>query len=241
MDYVDFEVHFRPIGADRFLATVESSPAGTGDTCLQLPSNVESLARWGWEGLSRMAADAGRSSRHVTPLGSESGVPSPAQSALDPRTQADSFTIDEDRIAAEARLDGKWVLRTNAEPPAAEVAVKYKQLWTVEDIIRYKKSLFESRPVFHKRDETIRGHVVCSYLALVLRKELQDRLEARGHPDVEWAQALSDLESLQEIEIFHQGKRFALRTETLGAAGKLLQAAGVSLLPTVRQLTPEPR
>jgi transposase len=156
------------------------------------------------------------------------------------KAQGESFTIDEDRIAAEARLDGKWVLRTNAELAAAEVAVKYKQLWTVEDIIRSMKSLLESRPVFHTRDETIRGHVFCSYLALVLRKELQDRLEAKGDSDVEWAQALSDLESLQEIEILHQGKRFALHTETRGAAGKLLHAAGVALPPTVRQLTPAP-
>ena len=38
------------------------------------------------------------------------------------------------------------------------------------------KSLLDMRPIFHKCDETIRGHVVCSFLALLLRKELEDRL-----------------------------------------------------------------
>ena len=54
----------------------------------------------------------------------------------------------------------------------------YKQLWTVEQTFRTTKSLLETRPIFHKLDETIRGHVVCSFLALVLKKELEDRLAA---------------------------------------------------------------
>jgi IS4 transposase len=148
------------------------------------------------------------------------------------------FAIDEERIAQESRLDGKWVLRTNTELDAAEVALKYKQLWMVEDMFRSMKSLLQTRPIFHQRDETIRGHVFCSFLALILRKELQDRLESSGHGDVEWEHALSDLEALQEIEIAHEGKGFVLRTEARGVAGKLCQAAGVALPPTIRQLVP---
>ena len=37
-----------------------------------------------------------------------------------------------------------------------------------------------TRPIFHKLDETIRGHVFCSFLALVLKKALEDRLAAFG-------------------------------------------------------------
>lgn len=46
--------------------------------------------------------------------------------------------------------------------------------------MRTLKSVLETRPIFHKRDETIRGHVFCSFLALVVRKELEDRLESIG-------------------------------------------------------------
>ena len=48
----------------------------------------------------------------------------------------------------------------------------------VEEMFRAAKTLLETRPIFHKCDETIRGHVFCSFLALLLRKELQDRLAA---------------------------------------------------------------
>jgi hypothetical protein len=56
------------------------------------------------------------------------------------------------------------------------VAHVYKALWTVEDIIRTSKSIFETRPIYHKRDETIRGHVFCSFLALLLKQELENRM-----------------------------------------------------------------
>ena len=63
-----------------------------------------------------------------------------------------------------------WVLRTNTAFAAADVALKYKQLWMVESIFRSAKSLLETRPIYHKVDDTIRGHVFCSFLALVLAK-----------------------------------------------------------------------
>ena len=72
-------------------------------------------------------------------------------------------------------------MRTNwDEASAAEVALRYRDLWMVEAIFRTMKSLLETRPIYHRCDETIRGHVFCSFLALVLRKALQDRLAAHG-------------------------------------------------------------
>jgi transposase len=100
------------------------------------------------------------------------------------------FEIDEAKLKAEARYDGKWVLRTNTALSAEEVALKYKQLWQVEALFRTTKSLLETRPIFHQRDETIRGHVFCSFLALILRKTLLDRLAVAGHA-FEWADVLS--------------------------------------------------
>jgi len=94
---------------------------------------------------------------------------------------ADHFRVDESKVAEDARYDGKWVLRTNTDLGAAEVALQYKQLSMVEQWFRSCKTLLQTRPIFHRCDETIRGHVFCSFLALVLRQELQSRLEARGH------------------------------------------------------------
>jgi len=127
------------------------------------------------------------------------------------------------------------VLRTNTELTGAEVALKYKQLWMVEEIFRSAKSLLETRLIFHKCDDTIRGHVFCSFLALVLRKELQARLQAAGS-ELEWAEVITDLEALEDVEVVHQQKHFRLRTETKGTCGKVFQAVGVALPPTVRQI-----
>ena len=151
------------------------------------------------------------------------------------KAEGKSLRIDEDKIAEEARFDGKWVLHTNTDLPTAEVALKYKQLWTVEDIFRTMKSLLETRPIYHQCDETIRGHVFCSFLALLLRKELEDRLEAKGH-DLEWADVIRDLDALQELEIQQGERRFAIRTEARGGCGKVFQAVGVAMPPTVRQI-----
>src|SRR5450756_2112168 len=83
-----------------------------------------------------------------------------------------------DRAAAEedARFDGIFVLRTNTDLAPLEVMLCYKQLTMVEQIFRIAKSLFATRPIFHKLDETIRGHVSCSFLALVLKKALEGRI-----------------------------------------------------------------
>jgi hypothetical protein len=146
---------------------------------------------------------------------------------------AGHFAVDETKLAAEAKYDGTWVLRTNTELPAAEVALQYKKLWQVEHWFRACKSLLETRPIYHRCDETIRGHVFCSFLALVLRDELQRRLAARGHA-FEWADVLADLERLQQVEVEQDGRRFLLRSEVQGTCGPVFQALGVALPPTVQ-------
>jgi len=145
------------------------------------------------------------------------------------------FAVDEAKLQEEARYDGTWVLRTNTELPASEVALQYKKLWMVEQWFRACKSLLETRPIYHQRDETIRGHVFCSFLALVLRHELQSRLAARGQT-LEWAEVIQDLERVQYVEVEHTGKRFLLRSELQGTAGHVFQAAGVAAPPTVQQI-----
>ena len=147
---------------------------------------------------------------------------------------APGFVIDEAKVAEDARYDGKWVLRTNTDLDAAEVALQYKRLWMVEQWFRSCKSLLQTRPIYHRCDETIRGHVFCSFLALVLRQELQARLEERGH-DLEWADVIADLGRLQMVEVEQEGKRSLLRSEVQGTCGKVFQAVGVALPPTVQQ------
>lgn len=154
------------------------------------------------------------------------------------KSKSGGFEIDFEKAEFEARYDGKWVLRTNTEFDAAQVALKYKQLWTVEHLFRSIKSLLDTRPVFHKCDETIIGHVFCSFLALVLMKELESRILGRGW-NLEWSDVIRDLDKFEEVEIKHSDKRFLLRSELKGVSGKVFQAAGVAIPQTVTKLGDE--
>jgi transposase len=144
-----------------------------------------------------------------------------------------AFQVDEAKVKADARFDGKWVLQTDTDLSTEEVALRYKDLLLVEDTFRTMKSLLETRPLYHKCDDTIRGHVFCSFLALVLQRELQSRLESRGW-QVEWARLCDDLDELQELTLTVGSKKFLLRTPPLGHASQAIQAAGVTLGPAVR-------
>jgi transposase len=144
------------------------------------------------------------------------------------------FAIDEAKVKEEVRYDGKWVLQTNLADEPKLIALAYKELWMVEDMFRTMKSILETRPIYHKRDETIRGHVFCSFLALLLKRALERRLEDKGET-WEWAEILRGLDNLQEVEALFQGKRFVLRSQVLGQAHKALMAAGVALPPTLRE------
>jgi Transposase DDE domain len=144
-----------------------------------------------------------------------------------------AVTVDQAKVAAEARYDGKFVLRTNTALPAAEVAVQYKRLLLVEQFFRAAKSLLETRPIFHQWDATIAGHVFCSFLALVLVDELHRGLAARGWR-LEWADIRRDLAALAEVEVRDGEQWYLLRTALQGVAGKVLQAVGVAIPPPVR-------
>src|SRR5271157_4418281 len=149
--------------------------------------------------------------------------------------QARKDAVDREKVEQEARFDGKWVLRTNTRLSAKNVALKYKELWQVEHTFRDMKSILETRPVYHRLDETIRGHVFCSFLALMLKKELYRRLEGSGH-SFEWSEIKQDLKALTETMIEEDGKRLALRSQCKGTCGKVFQSVGVAIPPTIREL-----
>lgn len=156
------------------------------------------------------------------------------------RTEGDShFAIDPERVAAAAKFDGIYVIRTNARISPLVVALRYRERWLVEDIFRTAKSIIDTRPIFHQRDDTIRGHVFCSFLALLLRKELNDRLVAAGR-QCEWADIIRDLDQVMQTDIDQAGRRLRLRSAAPGCAGAVFQAVGVALPPTIQLLAPPP-
>jgi transposase len=146
------------------------------------------------------------------------------------------FAIDRSKAEEDARFDGVFVLRTNTDLNPLAAMLRYKQLWTVEQTFRTAKHLLATRPIFHKLDETIRGHVFCSFLALVLKAELEARIAALG-PNGSWPAIIADLDALTETEVEQDGRRFMLRSTPRIAASLALRAAGVALPPTVQAVT----
>ncbi len=138
--------------------------------------------------------------------------------------------IDWERVKAEERYDGRWVLTTTADLSAEEVALRYKELWRVERIFREAKDTLSTRPIFHKYDSTIAGHVFCSFLALLIMHELKRRLGF----SCEWRQIKQDLEAVYEIEVADDGRTWLLRSPLEGVAGKVFKAVGVAAPPSAR-------
>ena len=172
-----------------------------------------------------------------------------------------ALRIDPKKTAAEEQYDGMWVLTTNAGLSAAATALRYKELWRVERMFRAAKSELKTRPAFHRTDAGIRGHVFCTFLALVLRRELARRLEAarkqeaakaateadkqkegaeageqaEAEAKVEWQDVVADLAALTEGVIEQGGKRFVVRSEARGVTVPVFRSVGLALPPAVRQ------
>jgi transposase len=157
----------------------------------------------------------------------------------------EGFTIDPAKVEADARFDGLFVLRTNTRLKPLQVVLRYRNLLAVEDAFKTTctewtplgvKALLATRPIFHRTDAAIRGHVFCSFLALVLRKELIDRLAARRPKALEWQRILEDLADLSEIEVEQDGRRARLRTAPGPTIDPLCRTLGITLPPVFQEL-----
>ena len=186
---------------------------------------------------SALATSRRNASRALTSSGRAAFI---TQSRYLKTISEEHFAIDPDKIEEEKKFDGIFVLRTNTDLNPLEAMLCYKQLWTVEQTFRTAKHLFSTRPIFHKLDETIRGHVFCSFLALVLKKALEDRIAALGHSG-SWPEIIADLDSLTETEIEYDGKRFIVRSAPRPAASLACGPLGPrSLRPSATPRRPDP-
>jgi hypothetical protein len=149
--------------------------------------------------------------------------------------EAGGFAIDPAKVEADAQFDGVFVLRTSLTLSALAVVLRYRNLLAVEQSFLAAKTLLATRPIFHRTDEAIRGHIFCTFLALVLRKELLDRLAARGTVP-EWKCILDDLLDLSTVEVEQDGRRALLRTAPRPSVDPICRAVGLTLPPIYQEL-----
>src|SRR3954447_10737630 len=84
--------------------------------------------------------------------------------------------VDAAKVAADAKLDGKYLLRTSDPHLSTEdIALGYKQLLEVERGWRDMKQVLDLRPVYHRLEDRIRAHVLLCWLALLLARIVETR------------------------------------------------------------------
>jgi transposase len=146
-----------------------------------------------------------------------------------------AFEIDESKIQEEARYDGKYVLQTTLSIPACEVALRYKDLYRVERVMRQIKDALSTRPVYHQNANNIRGHVFCSFLALKLIQALEVKLNARDS-ELCFEQLKDELNEVYTSEVKIGKKRFAMRSEVESYAAESIRAVGAKFDQKIVQL-----
>ena len=149
------------------------------------------------------------------------------------QTKTGRLVLDRDRIAAEERLDGKYLLTTSDPSLSAEdVALGYKQLLEAERSFRDLKGTLALRPVFHRKDERIRAHVLICFLALVIIRVAETR------SDETWRTIRSELGTIRQGHFRSQEGEFTQTTELTADHRDLHRALEIPEPPRFGRITP---
>ena len=148
-------------------------------------------------------------------------------------TGAGKLRIDRAAVAAEAKLDGKFLLRTSDPTLSAEdVALGYKQLLEVERGWRDMKSTLELRPIFHRLEDRIRAHVILCWLALLLIRV------AEATTGDTWRRLRQELDRLHVGTFTGPAGTVAQRTDITGRQHAILRALDVDAPPRFLDVDP---
>ena len=143
--------------------------------------------------------------------------------------------IDLAKVAADQRLDGLYLLRTSDRSLSAEdVALGYKQLIQVERAWRDLKTTLDLRPIYHRKEERIRAHVLLCWLALLLV-----RLAEQGTGS-SWRRLRRDVEKMHLGQFQGEHGLVQQRTQTTTSQRSVFQALGIQEPPLFFQLEPAP-
>jgi hypothetical protein len=141
--------------------------------------------------------------------------------------------IDEAAIKAEEKLDGKYLLRSSDPTLSAEdIALGYKQLYEVERGWRSMKQVLDLRPVYHRREDRIRAHVVLCWLALLLVRVIETTCEES------WPSLRHELEKLRLGRFRGASGSFSQRSEITASQRAILAKLQLSEPPLIQELTP---
>lgn len=139
--------------------------------------------------------------------------------------------IDQAAVAAEAKLDGKWVITSNDDSLSAEdLALGYKQLMRVEECWRSMKSGLRTRPIFHWTPHRICAHISLCVLALLLERMAEQRAGDT------WRNILARLDAIKVVEYERGTARVLQTTEVRSETNEMLRRLRIALPPRLHRV-----
>jgi hypothetical protein len=149
------------------------------------------------------------------------------------QTASGRLQIDRGRIAAEERLDGKYLLSTSdPDLSAEEIALGYKNLREAERSFRDLKTTLELRPVFHRLEHRIHAHVIVCWLALLLIR-IAERTSGQS-----WRRIATELQRLHLVTLEGPAGAVQQTTATTETQRAILAALEIEPPPRITALEP---
>ena len=139
---------------------------------------------------------------------------------------------DAAKAKAEENLDGKYLLRTSDPELSAEDIAGYKQLLEAERGWRDMKQVIDLRPVYHRRKDRIRAHVILCWLALLLARVAEN---ACGDT---WPGLRRELDRIHAGTFTGPAGTFRQRTEITKSQLRILRALKIDAPPRIYQIKP---
>jgi hypothetical protein len=149
------------------------------------------------------------------------------------QTPTGRLLVDRRKVAAEERLDGKYLL-SSSDPDlsAEEIALGYKNLREAERSFRDLKTTLELRPVFHRLEHRIRAHVVVYWLALLLI-----RIAERATNE-SWRRIATELQRLHLVTLQGPAGSVQQTTRPTDPQNAILAALEIATPPRITALEP---
>ena len=143
------------------------------------------------------------------------------------------LVIDRATVAAEERLDGKYLLSSSDPDLSAEdIALGYLNLLEAERGFRDLKQTLELRPVFHRLEHRIRAHVTICWLALLLIRV------AERQSGQTWRRIATELGRLHQVTLAGPAGRVTQTTALTDAQRAIYAATEIEPPPRLTALEP---
>lgn len=157
----------------------------------------------------------------------------PAFKRLLRQTPTGKLRIDRGAVNKEAKLDGKFLLRTSDESlSATDIALGYKALYEAERGWRDMKSTIDLRPVYHRRKDRIQSHVQICWLALLLLRVAETEVGDS------WRNIRNELDRMHLVTLATSQGTVAQRTELTHGQRRILKALDLPEPPRFYDFAP---